>query len=395
MNSRSKIMFIIDSLGAGGAERSLVELLPYLLEAGIDPLVVTLKSAEAGFAAEAQATGVRILQVDGTNLIGRVRALRKLIRTEEPDLVHTTLFDSDLAGRLACAGLDVSVSTSLVNTTYDPVRYNDPNITRWKLDLARRADGWTARHLCDYFHAITSAVADASIEAMNIDRNRITVIPRGRHQSRLGRSSDERRARERGRLGLAPSQPVLLNIGRQEFQKGQRYLIEAVALLREEFSNLVLLIAGRDGNATRGLREMIRDLDLGTRVQLLGHRSDIGDLLSAADVFVFPSVYEGLGGVLIEAASLSAPIVASDLPATREFLGDRYPYLVAPANPGALAAAINELLLNGQGRTAVGEQVHRRFERLADTRPQQALAATLADFAAKRTRDNGLGDEYP
>ncbi len=391
MTRRFKIMFVIDSLGAGGAELSLVELLPHLIEVGVDPVVVTLKSADVGFEEDARATGVRILQVDEANFIGRVRALRKLTRAEKPDLVHTTLFDSDIAGRLACAGLNVTVSTSLVNTSYDRVRYDDPNVTRWKLELARRIDGWTARHLCDHFHAITNAVESASIEALDIDPDNITVIPRGRDLSRLGMPSEERRARVRNRLGLVPDQPVLLNIGRHEYQKGQRHLIEAVALLREEYGDLALLIAGREGNATRDLQRTIHCLDLGTCVLLLGHRPDIGDLLSATDIFVFPSVFEGLGGALIEAASLATPIVATDLPSIREILGDCYPYLVPPADPVALADAVKELLLSGQAKTALGEHIRCRLGQLAATRPQQTLAATLAYFAAERTRPSSHG----
>jgi glycosyltransferase involved in cell wall biosynthesis len=84
-----------------------------------------------------------------------------------------------------------------------------------------------------------------------------------------------------------------------------------------------MVIAGRDGNATNSLQALARELDIVDRVQFLGHRSDVADLMVAADVFVFPSLWEGLGGVLIEALALEVPIVSSDLDATREVLGGK------------------------------------------------------------------------
>jgi len=382
MIRRPKIMFVIDSLGAGGAERSLVELLPHLHRAGADPLVVTLKPTEIGFEADARSMGVRIVQIGEDRLVRRVKALRRLIKDEDPDLVHTTLFDADIAGRLAAAGCRATVSTSLVNTSYDSRRYDDPHITRWKLETARHIDGWTARHLCDRFHAISHAVKNASIDALGISPDSVTVIPRGRDRSRLGSPSEERRARVRNQLGLNPSGPVLLNIGRQEFQKGQQHLLEAVALLHEEYGDLVLLIAGREGNATADLKDTINRLNLGAYVRLLGHRTDVGDLLSSTDLFVFPSVYEGLGGVLIEAGLLRTAIVATDLPAIREIFGDDYPYLVAPADPVTLAASIDELLSNEKARNLAAERVYGRVVRLEETKPQQLLAESLGCLAA-------------
>lgn len=391
MIQRPKIMFVIDSLGAGGAERSLVELLPHLHRAGADSLVVTLKPTEIGFEADARSMGIRIVQIGEDRLVRRVKALRRLIKSEDPDLVHTTLFDADIVGRLAAAGSRATVSVSLVNTSYDTRRYDDPHITRWKLEMARHIDGWTARHLCDRFHAITHAVERASIDALGISPDRVTVVPRGRDRSRLGLPSEERRARVRNQLGLNPSGPVLLNIGRQEFQKGQQHLLEAVALLREDYGDLVLLIAGREGNATADLKNTIDSLDLGVHVRLLGHRTDIGDLLSATDLFVFPSVYEGLGGVLIEAALLRAAIVATDLPAIREIFGEDYPYLAAPADPRALAASIDELLSDKKARDLAAERVHGRVVRLEETKPQQLLAESLVCFAVGSPSPSAYG----
>jgi glycosyltransferase involved in cell wall biosynthesis len=106
-----------------------------------------------------------------------------------------------------------------------------------------------------------------------------------------------------------------------------------------------LLIVGREGFATASLERRREELGLGAHVHFLGVRSDVPEILAAADVFAFPSLYEGLGGSVLEAMGLALPVVASDLPALREVVENgRSAYLVPPADPAALAGRIAQLL---------------------------------------------------
>ena len=83
-----------------------------------------------------------------------------------------------------------------------------------------------------------------------------------------------------------------------------------------------LVLVGAPARSTEAVKARIARSGLDDRVQLLGHREDVGDLLVAADVFAFPSLYEGCGGTLIEAMALAVPIVASNIPPVREVTGD-------------------------------------------------------------------------
>ena len=214
-------------------------------------------------------------------------------------------------------GTPVTVLTSLVNTSYDPVRFADPRIRPWVFRIVQRVDGLTARRLTAHFHAITVAVKDHNVEALHLRAGRVTVIERGRDDGRLGRGSDDRRAASRRTLDLADDAEVVVTLGRQEYQKGQRFLLEAVERLAQNRPRLVLLMLGRRGAASTELDELLRRPLLAERVKVLGHRDDAPDVLAAADIFAFPSLFEGLGGSLIEAMALGLPIVASDLPAVR------------------------------------------------------------------------------
>lgn len=357
-----KLMQVINGLGAGGAERSLAELLPFYLAAGIDTTVVCIYGQATGVEQYVRSLDCRVEILSKHSRLDLVRPVRKLIRDVRPDLVHTTLYYSHVIGRFAAARTGVPVLSSLVNTPYEPERAGDPNLNRAGFRMVRAIDGWTARHLTAHFHAITHAVRDSYIARLGLRPERITVVERGRAATRLGEPGEERKRRVRGSLGIAADAEVLINVGRQVYQKGQTDLLEAFARLVERRPGTVLLIAGREGERTQVLREAQARLGLGDRVRFLGFRTDVADLLAASDLFVFPSLYEGLGGGVIEAMALGLPVIASDIPALREVVDAGVTgELVEPGSPVALASAIEAMLDDPARRAACAERAMERF----------------------------------
>ena len=349
-----KVLFVIDGLGTGGAERSLAELQPGLERAGFRSIIVCLRDRIEGVQSQVLADGadVRIL---GGSTISQLRQLRRILRIEKPDLIHTTIFAANVIGRLASIGSPTVVLSSLVNTPYAAVRLEDPDVRRVSLAAVRAVDVFTARRLTDHFHAISHAVGDWAVREMRLDPSRITVIERGRDPERLGDPGSDRRAMVRRSLGLMDDDDVVLAIGRQEFQKGHRYLLEAAAALRSRYPRLVVLIAGRKGASSPELEDLSERSGLGDVVRFLGHREDVPDLLAASDVFAFPSLYEGLGCAVIEAMALGLPIVASDIPAIREVVEDgRNAVLVSPGSSATIASALDGLLSDRSRRRAYG-----------------------------------------
>ncbi len=357
------MVHVIDGLGAGGAERSLVELLPVARAAGWASTVVCLYRREQGVQSGALDRGEDVRFLGARSLPGRVRALRRVLDDVDPDLVHSTLFDATMVSRLACRGRQAPLLTSLVNTPYAEARLRDPNVHVVSLRALRGLDQATSRWT-DRFHAITGAVADAATRDLGVHCGRISVIPRGRDPERLGKPSPARRTAARASLGIGCSTPIVVTIGRHEYQKGQIHLLRAVRRLLDDHPEAVILLAGRDGAASAELRRVHAELGLGDRVRFLGHRDDVPELLAAADVFAFPSVYEGLGGALIEAMALGLPVVASDIPAVREVVENGLTAdLVAPGDPVALGEAVARLLSDRDRLKAYGDQGRRRFER--------------------------------
>lgn len=371
-----KVLSIIDSLGQGGAERSLVDLAVRLRDYDIDITLAVLRMRDDGFIQGARESGLDVVLL-GSGRVAALARLRRLVRAIDVDLVHTTLFESSVLGRLGVIGLGIPVVTSLVNVSYDSVRRFDPRVSPVKLRLARAIDAWTARHLTSGFHALTHAVADRSVEDLGIDPMSVVVIPRGRTTDEFHPPvSEDERGLVRESLGIEAGIPVLINVGRHEYQKGQRNLIDAMPLILEKWPGAVLLIAGRKGNETASLGREVESLGLEDHVRLLGDRRDVATLLRAADIFVFPSLYEGLGGALLEAMATGLPIVASDLEPIREVLGETA-VLTRPADPEAIFEAVESILSD---RAAAEEMAAAALTRFRENFQLDNVAAATAAF---------------
>jgi glycosyltransferase involved in cell wall biosynthesis len=335
------VLYVIDSLDRGGSEQSLVELVGALMPLGVTPTVFVLRESPHGLEPTVRALGCDLVHAKASAPPRRLTQLRRVIAATEPDVVHTSLFESDQIGRVAALRSGARVVTSLVNTLDDPARRDNPAIRPWKLRLVSRIDGFTARHFTHHFHAVSHTVARSAIAAFGLPPERITVIERGRDVSRLGEPSAERRQRVRAALGIAPTDEVVLAVGRQEHQKGHRFLLAAFEQLAAARRSAVLLVAGRVGASTAELERQRAASPVAERIHLLGMRPDVPDLLAAADVFALPSLYEGLPGALIEAMGLARSIVASDIDPVRELVEpDVSAMLVPPGDTAALAAAL-------------------------------------------------------
>lgn len=341
----TRTLHLINSLGTGGAERSLAELLGDLPAFGIDPSVVIFERRTDGVEEQVRAQDIDVHVVDQESWVGRGQAVRSLIRQVRPDVLHTSLFEADVVGRVASAGTSTKVLTSLVNTSYDRVRYADPAVHRGRLLAAQAIDAATGRVWADHFHAISRAVEHAAIRSLRIPAERITVVPRGRRRNRLGERSEERRREVRIRLGIPNDAFLILHVGREEYQKAHAILLEAVVQVLPRRPEVHLVLAGRPGNASAIVESLLPRLP-GDRIHRLGHVERVPDLLASADLFVFPSLYEGLGGAAVEAMAMEVPMVVSDIPALRELL-EGVATFVPPNDAVALSRAIDDVVNRG------------------------------------------------
>lgn len=364
------VVQMIDSLASGGAERSLAELAPHLVSQGVRISVVVLHD-RPGLAPQMRDSGASVQVLDGATRPAWLRAALVLLRTTRPDLVHTTLFDADVVGRMAAYLARVPVVSSIVNMAYGPEHLAEAGLWGAKVRAAQLADLGTCR-LVERFRAVSTGAKESAVHRLRIPSERIEIIPEGRDATAMGERTLQRRVAARAGLGIT-DQPLVLAIGRHEPQKALDVLLRAVPALLRVVPTVRVMVAGREGRSTAELHSLARALGIGHAVTFLGQRDDVAELLCAADVFVLPSRREGLPGAVQEAMALQAPIVASDIAPVREVLGAvGTARLFPPEDPSALAAALAEVLGDPAGARERAARAREQFLSRYD-------AATIAE----------------
>ena len=369
-----RVLYVIDSLAPGGAETSLAELAPGFIARGVELHVLPLGTARDLAPRLEEAGAVLHEPAVRGGRVANVRSVLATIRETEPDLVHTTLYEADIAGRVAARIARVPSSTSLVNDSYNASHRREAPAVRFAAAYA--LDRLTA-HSVKRFHAISTAIAQSLGPRLGIPPDFIDVIPRGRDPERFPFRSADVRRRTREALGLDDAVPVVLAVGRHEPQKGLQHLLRAAPVVARSHPALVVLIAGREGRASEELRALASELAVDVR--FLGSRTDVPGLLSAADVFCFPSEREGFGGVLIEAFAVGCPIVASAIPTTLEVLGGGTGIgLLSPVGDiDALARDIGAALDDPAGAADRAVRGRARFDQYFTV---DAIASQMTDF---------------
>lgn len=349
-----KLLIVIDSLGAGGAERSTAVLADHLHEHNIIFQILCLDEKEIGVQQEMQEKGYSIGFLEQGNFFSQSRQIARIIKKGRFDLVHSILFRSNLRTRFAKFQIDFCHMESLVNTTYSKERFSDKKINPYTLKFYKYLDRITAQKGVDHFHSITNTVKDHYVKEIALDPEKITVIPRGR--KRLLADYEERPERTSARIQL-------INVGRHEFQKGQIFLLQAAKVLKEKGYDFHLKIFGRNGNVTNDLNEYIVAHHLQEYVSLEGFSNKVPESLLKADIFVFPSLYEGLGGALIEAQAAGLPIACNDIPVLHEVVKkDINAKFFNSHDPDTMAEAIRFFMDHRESLKTYGRKSLENFE---------------------------------
>lgn len=200
-----------------------------------------------------------------------------------------------------------------------------------------------------------------------LERNKAVVIPCGVDVDRFNHGDG---LRMRSALGINPEAPVVGAIGRLVYKKGFKYLVGAMAQVRQRYPNCKCIIAG-EGDLKTELTRQIQASGLADTVSLVGHVSwtTTPDFYAMCDVVVVPSVIDthgnvdGLPNVLLEAMAARTAVVASDLPGIQNLVSDGVTgRLVTPNSEDAIAAAVNDLLANQPVRRLLGEAARTLME---------------------------------
>ncbi len=339
-----RILFVSTSTTLGGAEKTL-----YSLATLLDPQrftvtgVVSLKPAGV-YAQKLQGLGVPThdLGLKGRPRLKDIAALCALIEREKPDIVHALMYQAIQLCRLAKRRSKASFK--LVSSP----RVNYRTRSAFTLLVDRVLKGGD-----DLLITESEASRAYLIKRLGYAPAKVRTIYNGVDIARWPVSKSER-AQKRLELGLGPADILLGAVGRLDAQKGHSFLIDAVAKLRTRVTVRCAIIG--EGPKRTSLEAQIRRQRLEKHVWLLGERSDVTAWLSSFDIFVLPSLWEGLPNALLEAMALGLPVIASSVDGVGEVVrANETGLLVPPRDALSLAKKIAELSSNAPLRARLGE----------------------------------------
>jgi len=363
--SRIRVLQMIDRPFLGGGQAVLLSLAKGLDKTRFEVEVSAQGGGPLEEAARDAGIPFRPLPFGRRFTPGLAGAIARDLRADPPDIVHTHGGVAGLYGRRAARRAGIK---AVVHTIHG-IHY-----FHYRSGAARFAYILLER-LCSRRSDAVVLVSEADLEEAKRRRlapeAKLRLVRNGVDPADLASEAFAARAGEaRLRLSLRP--PVVGTVARLHRQKGLIHLIRAVPKILEQHpAARVLLVGG--GGLEAGLRAEVPRLRLDRRFAMLGARPDGREIMSLCDVFVLPSLWEGLPLVLIEAAALGRPIVATDIGGSREIITrGETGLLVPPADPQALAAAVNRLLDDPVLAARLGENARRtippRFtlERMVD-----------------------------
>ena len=335
-----KILYVISTLDRAGAEKQMVQLATGLNRNRFEPEVVCLW--RKGLLEEELKNAdipVTLIQKRWKFDLSVVSRLADFIKKKEFEIVHTWLFTSNTYGRMAArkAGTPIIIASERC-------------VDVWKNIIHRAID----RHLARWTHKII-ANADAVKEFVQnegIMPDKIGVIRNSFDREKF-RKPDRGKARRK--LGASEGEVAIGFAGRLSKQKGVLYLVKAGALLPKEIDWNMYIFG--EGSLRGRLEKRARASGIESRARFMGAFQNSEEILPGLDIFVLPSLWEGLPNVLIEALASRLPVVAVDVGGVKEVVKEGSSgFLVPPANAKDLAEKIEMLVKNKGLREKMGRE---------------------------------------
>lgn len=340
-SGRIKVLYLSHAYNVGGAEEMVFNLVRHLPPDRYEPMVCAIH--EPGpVGEEIRATGAPFCtlgRIPGFRDPLAVAAVYRCLREARPDVVHTFLLTASLYGRFAAIAARVPI---VIGT--------EVNIYEHK----RRHHAVAERLLMAGTDAVVvsaESVKQFYVKQVGADPSRVEVIYNAVDFASLATSAP--RDTLRARLGLPANALVAGTIARLTEQKGHVHLLDALAGT-PALAGLHLVVVG-DGPLRATLEEQVVRLGLAGRVTFTGSRRDLGDLLSVMDLFVLPSLWEGLPLSLVLAMGAGLPVVATSVAGVPEVVEDgQSGWLVPPGNSAALGGALARLVQSSDERQRLG-----------------------------------------
>lgn len=358
-----RVLLLTTVMEAGGAQKAMMQLARGLHRRGHEVTVAAMYD-KVGCIPDYEARfGLPIIDLamrpPGSALrrsvavLSGVARLGGFLRQHRVEVVQSFTHYSNILGPVLGWSCRVPVR---ITSQRNPLERRSP----WLL----RADRWISHlGLAHRMVAVSKSVGEYCIADEGLSPDKVVTIVNGLDLTEW-RFSDASAIRHRTRqaLGLRPEDLAVTTVARLHPQKGHTVLLDAIEELVKRRTRARFLWIG-DGELGQDLLRQIHARDLADHIQLLGTRSDVPDLLLASDLFVLPSLWEGMPNAVLEAMAAGLAVVATDVDGTPEVVEpDVTGWLVAPEDTDGLIRALEEALEDPSRRSRMGAAGRRRLE---------------------------------
>lgn len=323
---KKKILHIIWSLESGGCENFLLRVLPRL--AGFDQKVLTLKYRGV-LAKEFEKRGIPVESLGGKwwELISRVKSFK-------PGVVVTYLFHADLLGRVYLGLFSRYKPIPYLRTTYNFSRY------KWVRLFEKLTSFMVPKYLAN-----SRSVKDFYLNRLSVDGRKITVVPNGVDIKDFDLPKS-RRENFRKRMGVGGDDLVMICVANFHPNKGHKFLLEAFERLYEKNKKIWLWLVG-EGEERKKMEAMADNFKSKKKIVFWGRRRDVSVWLASSDIFVLPTLFEGMSNAILEAMASGLPVVTTNIEENREILNEgKEALLVKTSSEGQLFLALTRLVEN-------------------------------------------------
>ena len=365
-----KILHLISSLDRGGAENHLRDLVKGQRSHGHEVAIGFLRN-EGELTSVFEDMGCQVrgpFLTNGYLTWGAVEKIKKYFSEFSPNILHTHMPPASLFGYLAGQFKKMNWVASL---------HNDE---RFALVPGQRWLGHFIYSRPRALIAISEAVKNfTKNEFFLTKRSPISVIPYGLDLTPFNNILPDESLKLRQQWGLQPGEILIGSIARLTEQKSLDTLITAVAKVKKYFPRIRLVLVGA-GPLEQQLKNLAKELGIEDAVIFAGRRSDIPTTLKAMDIFVLPSIYEGLGLVLLEAMAAGTPIIASRVSAIPEIVEENMSGLLFTSKDNSeLERKIRQLIEHPELRIRFAEAGKQRVSSMFALNKMVASTQTIYD----------------
>ena len=350
-------LVLINTLGIGGAERYVVTISNWMVQQGMRVALAAEKGRlvdELDPAIDYRDMDLHGVRADLPMAAGKVR---KLIEQSGAEVIITNSLATALIARAAQLGKGVPVIN--VAHGWPAERYGTV------APLMRAADAVVA---------VSPDVRD-KLAAAGMGADRIHVVFNGVDCSGRERREGDVRAQARAAMGVGEDELVCIIVGRTEAQKAHQHIVALARRMQTSHPHLKFALVG-SGSRDQELAELVEGEGVADRVNLMGLRRDVADLLGSADIFLNCSDWEGMPLTTIEAMAGALPVVATQTEGSDQLLDAESGIVVPVGDVEAMATALGRLVDDGAERLQMGQ--HARSRALSEFSHERMSAELLA-----------------